>query len=151
MLTWVYDEIGCAGAILDDFCIRDLSGHTVGWVFGVSMFSLKGEHIGWCEDGVLFDLHNNVLGFVPDAPGLRLDMPALAAEPTMPALSKRPCVPSLRARSARPAGRGWAQVCLAAYLERSGMAAPASPFRVPMLSHARGACGDLAASKLLAG
>ena len=151
MLTWVYDEIGCAGAILDDFCIRNLSGHTVGWIFGVSMFSLKGEHIGWCEEGVLFDLHNNVLGFVPDASGLRLDMPALAAEPPMPAFSKRPCVPGLRARSKRPAGRGWAQVCLATYLERAGVAPVAAPFRVPMLGHAHAACGTLAGSKSLAG
>lgn len=117
MLTWVYDEIGCPGAILDDFCIRSLAGNTVGWVFGVSVFSLKGEHIGWCEDGVFYDVHNKVLGFVPGASGLALDVPALAAEPPMPTLGKRPCVPGLRGRASRPPGHGWSATCLASYLE----------------------------------
>ncbi len=84
MVTWVVDEIGCAGAILDEFCIRNLAGNTVGWVFGLSVFSLKGEHIGWYEDGVFYDIENNVLGFIPGAKGLALECPALAAEPAMP-------------------------------------------------------------------
>lgn len=117
MVTWVYDEIGCAGALLDEFCIRNLAGKTVGWVFGVSMFSLKGEHIGWFEDGVMYDIQNNVLGFIPGAKGLALDMPALAAEPAMPALAKRPYVPTLRGRAPRPRGGGWSAASLASYLE----------------------------------
>ena len=117
MLTWVYDEIGCAGAILDEFCVRNLFGDTVAWVFGVSLFSLNGEHIGWCEDGVFYDIDNRVLGFLPSAKALARDMPALADEPPVPALSKRPCVPSLRGRSARPPGQGWSSHCLASYLQ----------------------------------
>lgn len=115
MVTWVYDEIGCAGAILDEFCLRDLSGQTVGWVFGLSVFSLKGEHIGWFEDGMLFDVDNKVLGFVPGATAA-LELPALAPEPAIPALGKRPCVPTLRGRTARPRGNGWSAHCLASYL-----------------------------------
>ncbi len=117
MLTWVYDEIGCAGAIVDEYCVRNLSGDTVAWVFGVSLFSLKGEHIGWYEDGVFYDIENKVLGFLAGAKGLALDMPALAGEPPLPKFSKRPCVPSLRGRSARPVGRGWSSFSLSSYLD----------------------------------
>lgn len=116
LATWVYDEIGCAGAILDEFCVRNLAGNTVGWVFGLSVFSLKGDHIGWFEDGVFYDVENNVLGFLPGARGLPLDAPALAPQPALPGFSKRPYVPTLRGRTARPAGKGWSTFCLATYL-----------------------------------
>ncbi len=137
MVTWVYDEIGCAGAILDEFCIRNLSGNTVGWVFGLSVFSLKGEHIGWFEDGVFFDIENNVLGFLPGATGLPLEAPALASEPPVPVLGKRPCVPGLRGRTARPAGRGWSTFCLATYLAFPGVPVARAPFilRPPTIGH----------------
>lgn len=138
MITWVYDEIGCPGVILDDFCIRSLAGHTVGWVFGLSVFSLKGEHIGWCEDGVFYDIENKVIGVIPDAPGMPVDMPGLAPEPALPAFSKRPYVPSLRARSARPRAYGWSAHGLAAYF---------APNRVPAAAvayHPRAAMRDQA-------
>lgn len=116
LLTWVYDEIGCAGALLDDFCIRNLSGETVGWVFGLSLFSLKGDHIGWFEEGVFYDVQNKVIGFIPGAAGLRHEPPALAPEPPLPAFKKRPYVPSLRGRTSRPPVNGWSPSCLATYL-----------------------------------
>ncbi|SHG98617.1 4-fold beta flower protein [Massilia sp. CF038] len=143
MVTWVYDEIGCAGAILDDFCIRDLAGHTVGWVFGLSVFSLKGEHIGWFEDGVFFDIHNNVLGFIPAATGLPAEAPALAPEPPLPAFSKRPHVPALRGRVARPAGRGWSGYCIASYLAQSGVPASGLPYLPHMAGQSRAAGSEL--------
>jgi hypothetical protein len=115
LLTWVYDEIGCPGAILDEFCLRSLSGQTVGWVFGLSVFSLKGEHIGWFEDGVFYDVANKAIGFIPGARAA-LELPALAPEPPLPQFSKRPCVPTLRGRSARPRGHGWSTHCLSDYL-----------------------------------
>ncbi|QYF93348.1 hypothetical protein KY495_22180 [Massilia sp. PAMC28688] len=128
MATWVYDEIGCAGAILDEFCIRNLAGNTVGWVFGLSVFSLKGDHIGWFEDGVFYDVENNVLGFLADARGLPLEPPALAPEPPLPALSKRPYVPTLRGRTARPVGKGWSTFCLATYLAFTEVPSARTPF-----------------------
>ena len=128
LVTWVIDDIGCAGAILDEFCIRNLAGDTVGWVFGLSMFSLKGEHIGWYEDGVFYDIENNVLGFIAGAKGLQLDAPALAPTPPAPAFSKRPCVPALRGRTARPPGQGWSAVCLSSYLLFAGNSAAYAPF-----------------------
>jgi hypothetical protein len=130
LLTWVYDEIGCPGAILDEFCLRNLSGHTVGWVFGLSVFSLKGDHIGWFEDGTLFDIENKVIGFVSGATGTALELPALAPDPVIPALSKRPCAPTLRGRTARPRGKGWSRHCLSNYLA-FGTAAPACRPFVP--------------------
>lgn len=128
MVTWVYDEIGCPGAILDEFCIRNLSGSTVGWVFGLSVFSLKGEHIGWFEDGIFFDIENKMLGFVPGSKGLLLELPALAPDPAAPVFSKRPCVPTLRGRTARPRGMGWSRHCLASYLALSDVPAVRAPF-----------------------
>lgn len=126
MVTWVYDEIGCAGAIVDEYCVRNLSGDTVAWIFGVSLFSLKGEHIGWYEDGVFYDIQNRVLGFLAGAKGLEPDMPALVPEPPLPRFSKRPYVPTLRGRAARPIGRGWSGFSLQSYLEYG--AAPRAPF-----------------------
>ena len=124
MLTWLYDEIGCPGAILDEFCIRNLAGKPVGWVFGLSVFSLEGEHIGWFENGALFDVENKVLGFVPGATGLACELPPLAPDPVIPVLSKRPNVPALRGRTARPRGKGWSTHCLGSYLA-FGSAPPA--------------------------
>jgi hypothetical protein len=144
LLTWVYDEIGCAGALLDDFCIRNLSGETIGWVFGLSLFSLKGEHTGWFEEGVFYDVQNKVIGFVPGAPGLRLEQPALAPEPPLPAFKKRPYVPSLRGRTSRPAGKGWSSFCLATYLEFPQEAAPRVQFMSIIHSLDRAAGGDCA-------
>ena len=127
-MTWIYDEIGCAGAILDEFCIRNLAGHTVGWVFGLSVFSLKGEHIGWFEDGIFFDIDNKVLGFVPGASLAVPELPPLAAEPPTPAFSKRPHVPTLRGRAARPRAQGWSAHSLAAYLSNTRVPAARTAF-----------------------
>jgi hypothetical protein len=143
LVTWVFDEIGCPGAILDDFCIRNLSGNTVGWVFGLSVFSLKGEHIGWYEEGVFFDIENNVLGFIPGSPGLTLDAPGLAPEPALPVLSKRPCVPGLRGRAARPARKGWSTFCLATYLSFGGVPTARSGFIARPISAGPGASHEL--------
>jgi hypothetical protein len=144
MVTWIYDETGCAGAILDEFCLRSRQGRPLGWVFGLSAFSLAGQHLGWFEDGVLYDIDNAVLGFVPDAgvPGLAL--PGIVAAGLLPELGKRPQVPMLRGRRARPARGGWSAHGLENYLlqatplrtERRKRArmAPAAPAR--MAQHA---------------
>jgi len=118
--------------MLDEYCVRNLSGDTVAWVFGVSLFSLTGEHIGWYEDGVFYDTDNRVLGFLPDARGLVPDMPPLAHEPPLPAMSKRPCVPTLRGRSVRPPRQGWSSHCLASYLQFASRPVSAGRF-IPRL------------------
>jgi hypothetical protein len=135
LLSLVYDEIGCPGALLDEFCIRNLSGHTVGWVFGLSVFSLKGEHIGWFEEGAFYDIDNKVLGFLPGAAGLALELPPLAPEPLIPVLGKRPCVPTLRGRSARPRGTGWSRHCLADYFAFADMPGARAPFLPRIAGH----------------
>ena len=117
MVTWLYDQAGQAGAVLDEFCLRSVDGTPQAWVFGVSVFALKGEHIGWFEHGVLFDVDNRKLGFLSGALGLGRAMPPLAEAPPLPAFSKRPYVPTLRARLARPAAGGWSDQRLADYLE----------------------------------
>lgn len=136
MLTWVYDEIGCPGVLVDEFSIRNLAGHTVGWVFGLSVFSLNGEHLGWCENGVFFDIDNKVLGFVPGAAPAGLALPPLAPEPRIPLLSKRPCVPALRGRSARGRGNGWSRHCLASYFSFADLAPARTAFMPCMAGHA---------------
>ncbi len=118
MHTWVFDETGSAGAIVDEFCVRTTLGEPAAWVFGMSLFAITGEHIGWYEDGVFFDVHNKVLGFFAGAAGLPHDFPVPLAPPPMPPLSKRPNVPPLLGRPARPARGGWSACSLADYLER---------------------------------
>ena len=135
MVTWIYDEIGCAGAILEESCIRNLAGKAVGWVFGLSVFSLEGEHIGWCEDGLFYDINNKLLGFVATASRLPPDCPPAGPHPALPSFSKRPRVPSLRVRSARPPGRGWSSVCLASYLSSEGAPPVRTPFMLPHAPH----------------
>jgi hypothetical protein len=124
VVTWLFDETGNAGAILDEFCVRNIDGAPRAWVFGVSVFALKGEHIGWFEHGVLFDVDNGKLGFLAGAIGLGAAAPELSSAPPLPAFPKRPNVPALRARLARPAPSGWADQRLADYLERGGHYAP---------------------------
>ncbi len=136
MVTWIYDEAGNAGAILDEFCLRSLDGLPLAWVFGVSVFSIKGEHIGWFEHGILFDVRNNKLGFLQGALGQGSAAASLRAPPALPPFSKRPCVPALRARRARPGAAGWSSASLADYLERGGERAflsivPAAGAHVP--------------------
>ena len=138
-MSWIYDEIGCAGAILDEFCIRSLAGHTVGWVFGLSVFSLKGEHIGWFEDGIVFDIDNKVLGFVPGADLAAAELPPLASQPATPVFSKRPHVPALRGRAARPHAQGWSQHSLAGYLSRATAPAGRALF-IPQLPGCGASC-----------
>ncbi len=130
--------------MVEEFCLRSLAGNAVGWVFGLSVFSLKGDHIGWCEDGVLFDIHNDVLGFIPGATGTRLELPALAAEPVVPPMSKRPTVPTLRGRVARPAGKGWSRFCLASYLELSDSPSSRAPYLRLVPGQLRAVGGELA-------
>ncbi|WP_426107765.1 4-fold beta flower protein [Massilia sp. TSP1-1-2] len=120
MASWVIDDAGCAGAILDEFCLRNLAGHNVGWVFGLSVFSLAGEHIGWYEDGLFYDIENNVLGFIPGAKGVVPERPEPCPPSALPAFSKRPCVPALRGRTPRPLGTGWSGASLDAYLAAAG-------------------------------
>lgn len=127
MVTWIYDEIGCPGAILDEFCVRNLTGQAVGWVFGLSVFSVKGNHIGWFEEGVFFDVANKVIGFVPGAKA-PLELPSLAPEPALPTFGKRPCVPTLRGRTARPRGHGWSAQCLSSYLAFGALCTPVGPY-----------------------
>lgn len=117
MVTWIYDETGNAGALLDEFCVRNLDGVPVAWVFGVTLFSIRGDHIGWFEHGVLFDVHNNKLGFVEGALGLGSGAPPRQISPPVPPFGKRPCVPALRARVARPVGAGWSADLLGDYLD----------------------------------
>lgn len=124
MLTWVYDETGQAGAILDEFCIRNLDGVPVGWVFGLSVFGLHGEHIGWFEDGMLFDVENRAIGFVMGAKHLPTPCPPLSAPTQIPRFSKRPHCPSLRGRPPRRARSGWSMYRLAEYLEQAGQPEP---------------------------
>ena len=121
MVTWLYDETGNAGAILDEFCLRGLDGAPMGWVFGVSAFALRGEHIGWFEHGVLFDVHNRKIGFLAGALGLGGASPPLADAPPLPAFPRRPNVPPLRARLARPTASGWSGQRLGDYLDRFEM------------------------------
>lgn len=139
MVTWMYDETGTAGAILDEFCLRSTDGTPLAWVFGVSVFALKGEHIGWFEHGVLFDVDNNKLGFVAGAIGLGGASPQLADAPPLPRFAKRPYVPALRARLARPVGGSWSCHQLADYLDRSELGDLGA---VPLAAAAQGARMD---------
>lgn len=142
VVTWIYDETGSAAAILDEFCLRNLDGVPQAWVFGVSVFSMKGEHIGWFEHGVLFDLHNDKLGFIEGALGLS-NGPALQAAPPMPPFGKRPTVPALRARRVRPARSGWSGERVAEYLDNCDSLSLSAAGAARAVAHARSAVLDV--------
>lgn len=122
MLTWLYDGTGCPAAILDEYCLRTSAGEPAAFVFGLSVFSLKGAHIGWFEEGVFFDIENKLLGFMLGAKGLPCEFPPPQPAPSMPVLSKRPLVPTLRARPARRPASGWSSHSLAEYIDPGGAA-----------------------------
>ncbi|ATQ77548.1 hypothetical protein CR152_25890 [Massilia violaceinigra] len=139
MVTWLYDEAGRASAILDEFCLRTIGGEPAGFVFGLSAFSLKGEHIGWFEDGVFYDVENRILGFLAGARGMAHDVPVLLPPPPEPAFRKRPNVPTLRARPLRRAAGGWSRHALSAYFNSGAPLAPVAA----LLPAARAARNDL--------
>ncbi|MGD9660180.1 MAG: 4-fold beta flower protein [Porticoccaceae bacterium] len=65
---WIFNNKDEAVAILDDDCIRDLSGYVIAWYeenwFEGRIFSLVGEHIGWINlFGRVLDIDNKILGF----------------------------------------------------------------------------------------
>lgn len=112
---WIYDQYGLAGAILDDYSIRDRHGNVVAWVFGIGVFAPGGEHIGWFEDGVLFDSDNCPLGFVSAAKGLKLATPTAVSAPPIPPLPRRPSTPRLHGKPGRPDAGPWSSRSLASY------------------------------------
>lgn len=125
LVTWLYDEAGRASAILDEFLLRTVDGEPAGFVFGLSAFSLRGEHIGWFEDGVLYDVENRTLGFLDGARGLAPAVPALQPAPPEPGFGKRPNVPPLRARPLRRPANGWSRHVLADYIDTAAAPEPA--------------------------
>lgn len=143
MLTWLYDSQGHAGAILDEFCIRSVTGDPVAWVFGLSVFSLHGEHIGWYENGLFFDVANQVVGFIPGLARGGPELPVPAPPPPVPPFPKRPNVPPLRARPVRRPASGWSQHRLADYLDGAAAAFPAAPFAAAAASPQHGAMGEI--------
>jgi hypothetical protein len=112
---WIYDQYGLAGAILDDYSIRNRNGDVVAWVFGIGVFALPGDHIGWFEDGVLFDSDNCALGFVNAAKGLKLVTPTIVSTPAIPPLPRRPSTPRLHGKPGRPDPGPWSRHALDAY------------------------------------
>jgi hypothetical protein len=112
---WIYDQYGLAGAILDDYSIRNRDGNVIAWVFGIGVFALAGEHIGWFEDGVLFDSDNCALGFVSAAKGLKLVTPAVVSAPAIPQLPRRPSTPRLHGKPGRPEPGPWSSRSLTSY------------------------------------
>ncbi len=112
---WIYDQNGFAGAILDDYSLRNRDGAVVAWVFGIGVFALPGEHIGWFEDGVLFDSDNCALGFIHSTTGLTLVTPAVVQAPAMPAFPRRPSTPRLHGKHGRPDPGAWSTHALESY------------------------------------
>jgi hypothetical protein len=98
---WIYDQVGLAGAILDDYSIRNRDGNVVAWVFGIGVFALPGEHIGWFEDGVLYDSDNCVLGFIDAAKGRKVVTPLVVSTPALPPFARRPSTPRLHGKPGR--------------------------------------------------
>lgn len=123
LLTWLYDATGSPAAILDEFCIRDGAGEPAAFMFGLSAFSLRGEHIGWFEEGILFDADNRIVGFVAGARGLPRDFPSPEPAPPLPLFGKRPLAPPLRARPVRRPSSGWSSHLLGDYLEQRALSA----------------------------
>lgn len=124
LVTWLYDEAGRASAILDEFLLRTVDGEPAGFVFGLSAFSVRGEHLGWFEDGVLYDVENCPLGFLDGARGMALAVPALQPAPPEPVFGKRPNVPPLRARPVRRPANGWSRHVLADYIDAAAAPDP---------------------------
>ncbi len=112
---WIYDQYGLAGAILDDYSLRNRDGTVVAWVFGIGVFAMPGEHIGWFEDGVLYDSNNCALGFVEANKGLSLVTPVVMPAPSMPVFPRRPSTPRLHGKSGRPEPGGWSTHSLDTY------------------------------------
>jgi hypothetical protein len=115
MAEWIFDQCGFAGVIFDEYSIRGRDGVVIAWVFGISVFSLAGEHMGWFEDGVLFDSDNSVLGFIESARGLNFVRPIVQPAPPMPSFRRRPYAPALHGKHGRPESINWSAHALETY------------------------------------
>jgi hypothetical protein len=115
MAKWLFDRHGSPRLILDDDCVRDASGHVVGWVDSNGLFSIKGRHVGWAEGGVLYDIRNRALGFTDGASGYLPYRPGTSGTPGMPGFSGCPGRPGLSGMCGRPGFGGWSDSSLDGY------------------------------------
>ncbi len=107
MPNWVFDKRGRPALIQDDDCLRDLRGHVCAWLSGINVYSKRGRHVGWFEEGVLYDSHNRVIGFLRDATGSMPGRPGLNGTPGMPGFAGRPGKPGFAGAPGRPGKGGW--------------------------------------------
>lgn len=115
MAKWLFDRHGSPRLILDDDCVRDASGHVVGWVDSNGLFSIKGRHVGRAEGGVLYDIRNRALGFTDGASGYLPYRPGTSGTPGMPGFSGCPGRPGLSGMCGRPGFGGWSDSSLDGY------------------------------------
>ena len=113
-MDWLFDRLGNAILLVVDDRFVDSGGHTIGWIGGVSAYSLSGDHIGWFEDGVLYDSTNSAIGFTRDAVRLP-SRPAIGGSPGIPGLAGVPGRPGLSESPGRPGYRGWSDLDLASF------------------------------------
>ena len=117
MAEWMFDRHGKARIIWDSDKLRSSHGVVVAWIEEPNVYFRGGRHAGWIEDGVLFDSHNRVLGFLRDAEGNLPSRPGLAGTPGMPGLAGTPGRPGFAGAPGRPGRGGYSSDDIAEYFE----------------------------------
>jgi len=115
MSNWIFDRNGHATVILDSDCIRSSRGQVIAWISRNNVYTLQGSHCGWFEDGVLYDSHNRVLGFLPNATGYLPSRPGIGGTPGTPGFAGHPGRPGFSGAPGRPGCGGWSNEDLAMY------------------------------------
>ena len=102
MSDWIYDPSGRPQVIVDGDRFLNRNGNsTVGWIDGTATFTLTGQPAGWYENGVLWDLKNQLAGFTEAATDVP-SRPEITQTRPMPDLVKRPSRPELEPAPDRP-------------------------------------------------
>jgi hypothetical protein len=113
MSEWIYDRQGRPQIIVDGDRFLDRSGiNTIGWINGISVFTLTGQHAGWFENGVLWDIRNRCIGFTMEATGDFPTRPDITETRLMPDIGKRPRSPTLADTPIRPERCDWSNIPL---------------------------------------
>lgn len=110
MAEWLFDGSGQALIIVDNDAFVDKTGGTIGWIHGINVSTLYGQHVGWYEGGVLYDSRNQAVAFAQSRTGYLPSMPGIGGAPGMPGFSGRPARPGLAGAPGRPGHGGWSNL-----------------------------------------
>ncbi len=102
MSEWFIDRSGQIPLYLHERRFITEDGHNVGWLIGNCVYSLRGAHVGWLENGVLYDVNNDIVALSTNASGHIRFISHKKFTPAIPPIPETPEIPPLADAGWRP-------------------------------------------------